>query len=57
MSNAFYRLTLVHQRLDDLVRREQRSPFPNMFRLMRLKKMKLVIKDRLHRLSRRPARA
>jgi uncharacterized protein len=52
MPIAFYRLTLVHQRLDQLLRREQRSLAPNPFRLMRLKRMKLVIKDRLARLSR-----
>ena len=53
MSIAFYRLTLMHQRLDELLRREQRLKFPNPFRLMRLKKLKLAVKDRLFRLARR----
>lgn len=57
MSPKLYRLSLAHQRVDDLIRREQRFRVPNAFRLMRLKRMKLVIKDRLFRLARQPARA
>lgn len=57
MSKAFYRLTLAHQRLDELLRREQKFRFPNPLRLMRLKRMKLSVKDRLVRLARQPGRA
>lgn len=57
MSTAFYRLTLAHQRLDELLRREQKFAFPNPFRLMRLKRMKLAVKDRLARLARQTGRA
>ena len=57
MSRAFFRLTLMHQRLDELVRREQRLRLPNPFRLMRLKRLKLAIKDRLMRQARQPGRA
>ena len=57
MSPRLYRLTLMHQRLDEQLCREQKFRFPNAFRLMRLKKLKLVIKDQLYRLARRPGRA
>jgi hypothetical protein len=47
--NAFlYRLTVVHRRLDDEIRRELRRRLPDSFRLLRLKKLKLAVKDRLH---------
>lgn len=48
-----YRLSLVHHRLEAEIRREQTRPVPDAWRLMRLKKLKLAIKDRLHLLSRR----
>ena len=48
-----YRLTLVHHRLDTEIRREQMRAAPDVWRLMRLKKLKLAIKDRLHHLARR----
>lgn len=46
-----YRLKQVHYRLDTEIRREQTRAVPDRWRLMRLKKLKLAIKDRLHRLS------
>jgi uncharacterized protein len=57
MTRATYRLNLVHQRLDELLRREQRRRLPNPFRMMRLKRLKLAVKDRLFRLARTPGRA
>jgi hypothetical protein len=52
--NAFiYRLTAVHRRLDDEIRRELRRRFPDTIRLLRLKKLKLAVKDRLHAKLRR----
>jgi hypothetical protein len=57
MTRATYRLNLVHQRLDELLRREQRRRLPNPFRMMRLKRLKLAVKDRLVRLARTPGRA
>lgn len=51
MSTSIYRMTLVHRRLDDEIRREHERRFPNSMRLLRLKKLRLAIKDRLHRLS------
>jgi len=42
-----YRLTLVHSRLDQEIRREQSRLAPDSWRVQRLKKLKLAIKDRL----------
>ncbi|HYW15990.1 MAG TPA: DUF465 domain-containing protein [Allosphingosinicella sp.] len=46
--NAFiYRLTLVHRRLDEEIRRELGRRWPDSIRLLRLKKLRLAVKDRL----------
>ena len=52
MSNRLYRLMLAHQRIDELLRREQRRRSASPFVLMRLKKLKLRAKDLMQRLSR-----
>ncbi|MGB5077169.1 MAG: DUF465 domain-containing protein [Sphingorhabdus sp.] len=44
-------MLLVHSRLDAEVRREHKRQFPDSLRLLRLKKLKLAIKDRMHRLA------
>ena len=49
-----YRLTLTHSRLDAEIRREQKRRVPDPWRLLRLKKLRLAIKDRLHRLVAAP---
>lgn len=47
--NAFlYRLSVVHRRLDDEIQRELKRRFPDSIRLLRLKKLRLAVKDRLH---------
>ncbi len=47
--NAFlYRLSVIHRRLDDEIRSELKRRFPDNLRLLRLKKLKLAVKDRLH---------
>ena len=46
-----YRLMVVHHRLDSEIRREQRRKAPDPWRLLRLKKLKLAVKDRLYRLA------
>jgi uncharacterized protein len=51
MSNRVYRLLERHQRLDDLLRRAQTSRFTDPFEIMRIKKLKLAIRDRLAMLS------
>jgi hypothetical protein len=52
--NAFiYRLSVIHRKLDDEIRRELKHRFPDSIRLLRLKKLKLAVKDRLHHGPRR----
>jgi hypothetical protein len=50
MNPFIYRLSLVHSKLDAEIRREQKQRLPDSWRLLRLKKLKLAIKDRMHRL-------
>ena len=45
-----YRLTLAHSKLDAEISREQKRRVPDPVRLLRLKKLKLAIKDLMHRL-------
>lgn len=56
MSSRLFRLTEIHQRIDDALRREQKRRFPDLFRMMTLKKLKLRTKDMIHRLTRTPRR-
>jgi len=47
--NAFiYRLSVIHRRIDDEIRRELKRRFPDSIKLLRLKKLRLAVKDRLH---------
>lgn len=56
--NAFiYRLTIVHRRLDTEIRRELKRRVPDSMRLLRLKKLRLAIKDRLFRFQLQARRA
>ena len=58
MNPIIYRLTLVHRRLDEEIRSELKKRLPDSMRLLRLKKLKLAVKDRLHRIMpRRPTAA
>ena len=56
MSDSAFRLLERHQKLDDHLRRAQGRRFPDPFEIIRLKKLKLIIKERLARLARHPAR-
>ena len=56
MNPFIYRLTTVHRRLDEEIRRELKKRFPDSFRLLRLKKLRLAVKDRLHGLMLKPRR-
>ena len=49
MNPIIYRLSLVHRRLDEEIRGELKRRRPDSLRLLRLKKLKLAIKDRLLR--------
>ena len=53
MSSQTYRLTLAHQRLDEAIRSEGSRRWPDSIRLLRLKKLKLAVKDRLAALARK----
>jgi hypothetical protein len=57
MHPRLYRLMEKHQRIDRLLRIEQRRPWSNPFRLMRLKKLKLRVKDLIHRFAARHGRS
>jgi uncharacterized protein YdcH (DUF465 family) len=48
MNAVFYRLTRIHRRLEDEIKRELGNRAPNGLKLLRLKKLKLAVKDRLH---------
>jgi hypothetical protein len=56
MSDQVYRLTLAHQRLDAAIRDELTRRWPDSIKLLRLKKLKLAVKDRLAGLMRRTKR-
>jgi hypothetical protein len=53
MSASTYRLTLIHRSLDQSIAKEMRRLVPDSLRLLRLKKLKLAVKDRLTTLLRR----
>jgi hypothetical protein len=53
MSSSTYRLTQTHRRLDDAIKEEMRRRLPDSLKLLRLKRLRLAVKDRLFRLMRR----
>jgi len=55
--SRFYRLTELHRRIDDALRRENRRHGADPFRLLRLQSLKLAVRKRLASLSRQPALA
>jgi uncharacterized protein YdcH (DUF465 family) len=52
MSDRTFRLLERHPRLDERLRHAQATRFADPFEILRLKKLKLIIKDRLARLAR-----
>ena len=52
MSDRVFRLMERHQRLDERLRNVQRLRFADPIEIVRLKKLKLAIKDRIARLAR-----
>jgi hypothetical protein len=53
MSSSTYRLTQTHRRLDDAISNEMSRRLPDSLKLLRLKKLRLLVKDRLTALMRR----
>lgn len=51
MSPQIFRALSKHQQVDSALQAEQLRVLPNIVRLQQLKRMKLSIKDKLHRLS------
>ncbi len=51
MSVISYRLLTVYRRLDDEIRIQVSRRWPDVAKIQRLKKLKLAVKDRLHRLA------
>ena len=47
MNEYIYRLSVVHRKLDEEIRREIRTRVPDTIRLLRLKKLRLAVKDRI----------
>ena len=52
MSSATYRLTHIHRRLDEAIASEASRRLPDSLKLLRLKKLRLAVKDRLATLMR-----
>jgi hypothetical protein len=53
MTMATYRLTRIHRSLDDAITLETSRRSPDSLKLFRMKKLRLVVKDRLAALMRR----
>lgn len=56
MSDRLFRLMERHQKLDRLIRAAQARRVSDPFEVLRLKKLKLALKDRIARMTRVPAR-
>ena len=54
-NSRLYRLTVLHRQIDDALRREMRLRGTDPFRLLRLKALKRMVKDRLMKPALRPA--
>jgi len=53
MNPRLFRLTEAHARVDEALRRELRRTAADWRRIVELKKLKLRVKDMIHRLGRR----
>lgn len=54
MTARMYRLTEMHQRIDERLRQELRKRRPDWLEATRLKKLKLRVKDLMHRMKPQP---
>lgn len=55
MHSRLYRLIEKHQRIDEELRLAQHRRQPDPIEVVRLKKLKLRVKDLIHRFTRSPA--
>ena len=53
----FYKLTRIHRSLDDAIARETTRRLPDGFRLLRLRRLRLMVKNRLTSVMSSPATA
>lgn len=51
MSSRIYRLTEIHQRIDERLRHERRRTTPDLTQLLRLMRQKLRARDLINRLQ------
>jgi hypothetical protein len=51
MNTKTISLLMMHQRLDAALREERARRWPDVMRILKIKKMKLAIKDRLYSLA------
>lgn len=49
MHSFLYKMTRLHWKLEEAIRSERRRRFPDDLRLLRLKKVRLQVKDRLRK--------
>jgi hypothetical protein len=56
MHPRLYRLVEAHQRIDDALRREQRSEWPDWLQIIRLKRLKMRAKQLIQRFLRKTVR-
>ena len=54
MSSRMYKLTRIHRGLDEAISREATRRLPDSLKLLRLKKLRLLVKDRLTAMMSRP---
>ena len=57
MHSRLYRLLEAHQRIDGHLRLEQQRRWKDRFRILRLKKLKLRVKNLIHRYTLQAGRA
>ena len=57
MNPMIFRLSMIHSGVDREIRREMRRKVPDWIRLLRLKKLRLAIKDRIAGHLRKPRQA
>ena len=56
MTFSSFRLMQFHQKLDRELRAELKRRWPDVFRIQKLKRLKLAVKDRLQKSAMRPWR-